>query len=156
MKKGNFNNSIYHEKLIKISRNSKVVKGGRVFSFSAFSVVGDKKGMIGLGKGKSKEVPQAIKKSVESAYKNMVNVFIKENTIPYKIISHYCSSSIILIPAYRGTGIIASNSIRSLCEVLGVKDIVTKCIGSTNTINVVKATLKGLKSINIRCSKKNK
>jgi len=147
MKTNNIKNEGYKEKLIKISRNSKVVKGGRVFSFSAFTVIGDQNGSIGIGKGKAKEVPIAIKKSIENAHKNMKKIFINKYTILYKIKSHYCSSTVILIPAYKGTGIIASHVIRSICEVVGIKDIIAKCIGSTNPINVLKATLTGLNSI---------
>lgn len=134
----------YIEKLISVKRTAKVVKGGRVFGFSALTVVGDGNGKIGIGKGKSKEVPLAIQKAMESAKRNLVDISLNGNTIFCKIISKYCSTKVIMIPAVPGTGIIAGSAMRAVFDVLGVKDILSKCYGSTNPSNVVKAVIKGL------------
>lgn len=134
----------YIEKLISVKRTAKVVKGGRVFGFSALTVVGDGNGRIGIGKGKSKEVPLAIQKAMESAKRNFVNITLNGNTIFYKIVSKYCATKIVMLPAVPGTGVIAGSAMRAVFDVLGIKDILSKCYGSTNPSNVVKAVINGL------------
>ncbi len=139
--KNNLNNNFF-EKLIFVNRISKTVKGGRIFSFSALTVVGDKKGRVGYGYGKSKEVPIAIQKSINKSKKNMVDIFLnKKKTIRYSIKGKYLRSFVFMKPACDGTGIIASKSMRAIFEVAGIKNILSKCYGSTNPINIVKATI---------------
>jgi len=135
------------EKLVTVNRNAKVVKGGRVFSFSAVVVVGNGKGKVGVGRGKSKEVPLAIQKALEAARKNMVSVELNGDTLFHPIKSKHAASRIIMLPAAEGTGIIAGASMRAVFEVIGVRNILSKCIGSTNPVNVVYATIKGLQSM---------
>jgi small subunit ribosomal protein S5 len=132
------------EKLISVSRNVKVVKGGRIFSFSALVVVGDNKGKVGMGRGKGKEVPVAIQKAMENARRNFVFVDLNKNTLYHDVVYKHGASKVIIKPAIKGTGIIAGNSIRAVLEVVGVKDVLSKCIGSTNPNNVVIATINGL------------
>lgn len=133
-----------NEKVIKISRVAKVVKGGRRFSFNALTAVGDGKGHVGVGFGKANEVPDAIKKSVDNAKKSIIKVETKKNTIPHEIIGKYKTSKIVLKPAYPGTGIKAGDAVRSVVELAGISDILTKVHGSRNALNVVKATFIGL------------
>ncbi|XZR52892.1 MAG: 30S ribosomal protein S5 [Enterobacteriaceae bacterium] len=137
-------NSEFKEKLININRVSKTVKGGRVFSFSALSVIGDGKGKIGFGYGKSKEVPIAIKKSIEKAKSNIITIFLKKNTLHHSIIGKHTSSIVFMKPAFEGTGIIAGGAMRSVLEVIGIHNVLAKVYGSTNPINIVKATIKAL------------
>ena len=134
------------EKLIGVFRHSKVVKGGRDFAFAALVVVGSN-GRIGLGYEKSKEVPLAIQKSLESARKNMVQVHLNGDTIYHAITAKHSATKVFMQPAVQGTGIIAGGGMRAVFEVLGVKNVLAKCIGSSNPINVVRATIKGLTSI---------
>jgi len=135
------------EKLVAISRNAKVVKGGKIFSFAAVTVVGDGHGRVGIGRGKAREVPVAIQKSLENARKNMRQVVLKGNTLHHKIIGKHGSTRVFMKPASDGTGIIAGGAMRAVFEVVGVKNVLAKIIGSTNPINVVRATLQALGSI---------
>lgn len=132
------------EKLIRICRTAKVVKGGRIFGFTAVVAVGNKKGKVGIGFGKAREVPIAIQKAMENARKNMILIDLYKDTIYHSITTKYGSTKVIILPANEGTGIIAGNAMRAIFEVSGIKNIVSKCIGSTNPINVVRATIKGL------------
>lgn len=128
------------EKLIKLNRTAKVVKGGRRFSFSALSVVGDMKGRVGFGFGKANDVSEAIKKSVDRAKRNLVTVPIKNGTIPHDILGKYKSSSVLLKPACSGTGIIAGGPVRAVLEAAGATDVLAKSLGSNTSVNVVRAT----------------
>ena len=132
------------EKLVAINRVAKVVKGGRQFGFTALTVVGDGKGRVGLGRGKAREVPAAIQKAMESARKNMISVELKGGTLQYALTARHGAAKVYMQPASEGTGIIAGGPMRAVFEVLGVRDVLAKCVGSPNPINVIRATVKGL------------
>lgn len=137
----------YQEKLVSVTRNAKVVKGGRIFGFSALVVVGDNNGRIGIGRGKAREVPAAIQKAMESARRNLVHVELNGNTLFHPVIASHGASKIVMQPASEGTGIIAGGAMRAILELAGIQNVLAKCIGSTNPVNVVRATLKGLLSM---------
>ena len=137
----------YIERLVAVNRNSKVVKGGRIFSFSALVVVGDGKGRIGMGKGKAREVPAAIQKAMEQARRNMEAVALRGATLHYQAGASHGATRVFMKPASGGTGIIAGGAMRPVFEVLGVQDVLAKIFGSRNAMNVVRATIKGLTQI---------
>jgi small subunit ribosomal protein S5 len=135
------------EKIIQINRVTKVTKGGKRLRFSALVIVGDGKGRVGYGLGKAPEVPDAIRKAIEKAKKSMINVPITNGTIPHTIMTKFGASRILLKPAKPGTGVIAGGTVRAIMDAAGIKDIVTKCIGSSNPHNLVKATFKALSQL---------
>ena len=141
------NTSELKEKVVAINRVAKVVKGGRTFRFSAVVVVGDENGHVGVGNGKASEVPDAIKKAIEDAKKNLVEVPVVGTTIPHEFVGKFGSANVMLKPAQEGTGVIAGGSVRPVLELAGYKDIRTKVIGTNNPRNVVYATIKGLQSM---------
>ena len=135
------------EKLVQVNRVAKVVKGGRIFGFTALTVVGDGKGRVGFGRGKAREVPTAIQKAMEAARKNMLKVELNGTTILYPINSTHGASKIYMQPASEGTGVIAGGAMRAVLEVAGVQNVLAKCYGSTNPVNVVYATFKALRNM---------
>lgn len=137
----------FEERVVKIKRVTKVVKGGRNFRFSALVVVGDKKGRVGMGTGKASEVPDAIKKAVENAKKNVFKVSIVGTTLPHVVTGRYGAGEVLLRPASEGTGVIAGGPVRAVLELAGVQDVLSKCIGSRTPINMVRATVVGLQSL---------
>lgn len=145
----NFNSSAkseddLQEKLVAVNRVAKVVKGGRQFGFTALTVVGDGKGRVGFGRGKAREVPVAIQKAMEKARKNMININLNGDTLQYAITAEHGAAKVFMKPASEGTGIIAGGAMRAVFEVAGVHNVLAKCIGSNNPINVVRATIRGL------------
>ena len=137
----------FTEKLIKLNRVAKVVKGGRRFSFSALVVVGDQKGKVGLGFGKANDVTEAIRKSIEKAKKNMITLPLKNGTLPHEVLGQFKSAEVLMKPAAPGTGVIAGGPVRAVMDVSGVTDILSKSLGSKNTINIVKAVFAGFEEI---------
>jgi small subunit ribosomal protein S5 len=135
------------EKMVAVNRVTKVVKGGRVLGFAALTVVGDGDGGIGMGKGKAREVPVAVQKSLEEARRRMFRVSLRNGTLQHAVIGRHGASKVLIQPASEGTGIIAGGPMRAVFEVVGITDVLAKCIGSTNPYNVVRATLDGLKNM---------
>ena len=136
------------EKMVAVNRVTKVVKGGRILGFAALTVVGDGDGGVGMGKGKAREVPVAVQKSLEEARRRMIRVKLKNGTLQHSIIGRHGASKVIMQPASEGTGIIAGGPMRAVFEVMGISNVLAKCLGSTNPYNVVRATLDGLKRMN--------
>ena len=139
--------SEYVEKLVALNRDSKTVKGGRVAKFAALMVIGDEKGNVGFGTGKAAEVPEAIRKGIEDAKKNMIKVNLSNTTIPHEVTGEFGAGRVLLKPAAPGTGIIAGGPVRAVMEAVGIKDIRAKCLRSNNPQNVVSATFEGLKAL---------
>ncbi len=143
----NKNEEGLQEKLIQVNRVAKVVKGGRIFGFTALTAVGDGNGKVGFGRGKAREVPLAIQKAMEGARRNMVTVGLDGNTLQYPIRSRHGASKVYMQPASEGTGVIAGGAMRAILELAGVQNVLAKCYGSTNPVNVVQATYKGLRDM---------
>lgn len=135
------------EKLVAVNRVAKVVKGGRIFGFTALSVVGDGNGKVGFGYGKAREVPVAIQKSMEKARKNMISVNLREGTLWHAVKARHAGSRVYMQPASEGTGVIAGGAMRAVCEAVGIHNVLAKSVGSNNPINLVRATMKGLLSM---------
>ncbi|PCJ26419.1 MAG: 30S ribosomal protein S5 [SAR86 cluster bacterium] len=143
----NKNEEGLQEKLIQVNRVAKVVKGGRIFGFTALTAVGDGNGRVGFGRGKAREVPLAIQKAMEAARRNMITVNLDGHTLQYPIKARHGASKIYMQPASEGTGVIAGGAMRSILELAGVQNVLAKCYGSTNPVNVVRATFKGLQQM---------
>ena len=143
----NKNEEGLQEKLIQVNRVAKVVKGGRIFGFTALTAVGEGNGKVGFGRGKAREVPLAIQKAMESARRNMITVGLDGNTLQYPIRSRHGASKVYMQPASEGTGVIAGGAMRAILELAGVQNVLAKCYGSTNPVNVVQATYKGLRDM---------
>ena len=135
------------EKLVQVNRVAKTVKGGRIFAFTALTVVGDGNGKVGFGRGKAREVPQAIQKAMEAARRNMIQVHLDGDTIQYPTKANHGASKVYMQPASAGTGVIAGGAMRSVLEIAGVQNVLAKCYGSTNPVNVVRATFKALQTM---------
>ncbi|MCO6428040.1 30S ribosomal protein S5 [Nitrosomonas communis] len=147
------------EKMVSINRVTKVVKGGRILAFAALTVVGDGNGRIGMGKGKSREVPVAVQKAMDEARRKMIRVDLKNGTLQHAVVGKHGAAKVYMQPASEGTGIIAGGPMRAIFEVMGINNILAKCIGSTNPYNVVRATIQGLESIrtpSLIAAKRNK
>jgi small subunit ribosomal protein S5 len=135
------------DKLVQVNRVAKVVKGGRIFGFTALTVVGDGKGKVGFGRGKAREVPTAIQKAMEQAKRNMITVQLDGDTLQYPVKARHGASKVYMQPASQGTGIIAGGAMRAVLEIVGVHNVLAKCYGSTNPVNVVRATVNGLREM---------
>jgi len=135
------------ESIVAINRSAKVVKGGRRFSFSALAVVGDRRGRVGLGYGKANEVPPSVEKAISVAKRNLVRIPLKGDTIPHEVIGRFGAARVFMRPAGPGTGVIAGGGVRAVCQMVGIRNILTKAMGSTNPINLVKAAMNGLQSL---------